>query len=109
MGNPQYLIWYRGSHNVIEWQLMKNSVTDELVTGATVEVTVKDDATGEPLAGETWPLAMAEVEDGKYRATASNAVVVTDDQELTAFVDATGPGGEVGHKEVPVVVKVSNI
>jgi len=72
------LIFLQGSSNVLEVQKLKNKVTDTyLDAAATVEVTLLDPS-GAPVAGSTWPVALAYVaaSEGLFRGILPPAVAV---------------------------------
>jgi hypothetical protein len=94
-------LFYIGNSNVIELQTLTNSATEVVDTGATVTVTMKDSA-GEDVVGDTWPLAMTHVSAGLYRATMDDGLVLDHHDTYTAFVEAAGSGGEVGHWECDI-------
>ena len=48
------LIIYAGNNNVVELTGLKNSITNAIDTGATVNVTIKD-ASGAEVSGDAWP------------------------------------------------------
>jgi hypothetical protein len=62
--------------HVIEIPALSNGLTDEVVAGATVTVTVLD-SDGAEVSGQSWPTAMAEDDPGQYYATLSAAMDVT--------------------------------
>ena len=86
---------YLDNSNVIELRDLKNSVTGDADTGATVAVTITD-SSGNEVGGATWPISMTHVADGKYRATLSPDVALLSDSLYLVVVEATGSGGEKG-------------
>lgn len=95
---------YIDNHNVIELSGLKNSATNVIDTGATVEVTLKDE-NGNNVAGQTWPATMAHDSGGLYRATLDEDLDLTPLASYVAHVDATGSGGQVGHWEKAVTAR----
>ena len=94
-----------GNDNSIEWQLLTNTVTGVVDTGAIVSVTLKD-ASGVNVPGQVWPATMTHSAGGTYRATLDAALSLTANRKYTAHLDVDGSGGEVGHKEIEAIAKV---
>lgn len=88
-------VLYVDNSNVVELTDVKNSVTGDPDTGASVSVTLLDSADNE-VAGQAWPLPMAHDADGTYRATMSANIDVANGEPYYAVVDAIGSNGSVG-------------
>jgi hypothetical protein len=101
------LIIYAGNNNVVELTGLKNSITNAIDTGATVNVTIKD-ASGTEVSGDTWPKNMPHVSSGLYRVTLDYDLIIDTPSVITVVIDAIGSGGEVGHWEIPARAIVRN-
>jgi len=97
-------VLYLDNSSVIELVGLKNSVTGTADVGASVSVTLLD-SSGAQVSGETWPLTMAHVADGLYRATMSSAINLSALTKYTAMVDVVGSGGEVGNWQCKVLAR----
>jgi len=88
------MIIYDNSDNLINVTGLKDLSTGAFLNGATVEATVND-ASGSPVAGETWPLSMPYVpgSNGDYQATLKDTLAVATGDELTALVTADAGAG----------------
>lgn len=95
---------YLDNSNVIELRDLKNSVTGNADTGATVAVTITDSA-GVAVSGESWPVSMTHDSAGKYRATLSSDVALVADRLYVVLVKATGSGGQRGEWNCKVIAQ----
>jgi len=98
---------YIDNNNVAELRALTNSVTEVPDTGAAVEVTIKD-AAGTEVPGQSWPAVMTHAAAATYRVTLDHGLVLVPNGVYTAFVDAIGSGGEVGHWEITVIGRTRN-
>jgi hypothetical protein len=85
--------------NLLELSGLKNVAAGTFINDATVTVTVKKAGTN--VAGASWPLTMDYVaaSDGIYRAVLSEDLALVARTHYTAFIDADGGDGRVGHWE----------
>jgi hypothetical protein len=95
---------YIDNSNVVELTELTNSATGLAITTATVTVTLYDSA-GVVVTGQTFPAAMSHVSAGTYRATLEDDIVLVENRQYVAHIDATYTG-IVGHWELPVRAKV---
>lgn len=95
------LVIYIGNTTVIEVQDLTNSVTDAVITNATVTVTLTDSG-GTQVAGQTWPLTLTHIAAGTYRATIENDISLVISRSYTATIDATVAGVGAAHWETAV-------
>jgi len=96
---------YLDNSNVVELRDLTNSVTGLADEGASVSLTITDQS-GTAVTGETWPVSMAHVSNGLYRATLSESLSIVSGRKYFAVVSATGSGGQVGKWTCPVVAEV---
>lgn len=80
-----------GDSNVLELVRLRDTVSGSLLVGATVQATLKTTA-GVNVTGMTWPVTLAEIEPGRYRAILSPSLVVVAGTQYTAHVTATKAG-----------------
>ena len=78
--------------HVIEIPALSNGLTDAVITGATVTVTVLD-SDGAEVSGQSWPTAMSEDDPGQYYATLSADMSVTVGATYTAKIIADAGTG----------------
>ena len=95
---------YIDNSNVVELTELTNSATNTAITNATVTVSLYDSA-GVLVTGQSFPAAMSHVSAGTYRATLEDDLVVVENRQYVAHIDASS-GGIVGHWELPVRAKV---
>lgn len=82
-------ILYINNDLVLELDGLKDEVTGSYTNNATVVVTLND-ASGNPVAGDTWPKAMLYVSgsDGVYRAGLLHQLPLNQNGRYTAIVTA---------------------
>jgi hypothetical protein len=95
---------YVNNSNVVEWQSLTNSVTSTADTGASVTLTITDNA-GAEITGETWPVTLSHVAAGTYRYTLADDIAITAGSRYTMTFNATGSGGEKGERIVVAVAE----
>ena len=95
-------IIYVGNNNLLTLSGVTNCATGVIDTSAAVTVTLKDKA-GANVTGQTWPATMAHTTGGTYRATLDADLALTANREYTAFIEATGSNGAVGHWELALI------
>jgi hypothetical protein len=81
--------------NVLDVTSLRAELTDELITGAVVTATIKDQA-GTTIVG---PLTMSHVAGGTYRLFVPETTPFVVSQHYTAYIDANGGPNVVGHWE----------
>lgn len=76
--------------NLIELIGLKDEAQALFVNDAAVTVTLVDANTGAAIAGQAWPTTLVFVtgSNGDYRGILSDALVLTDRQQVVAKVDA---------------------
>ena len=88
---PAYETLLRTSDNYIELVGLTDPLTNQAITTAAVQVTVKD-KNGQAIAGQAWPLVMNHVasQPGTYRGVLPLELAVTLNEVYTAevFADA---------------------
>lgn len=100
-------VLFVANDNVIEVASLTNGLTDALVSGATVTVTLKD-AAGASVSGlatgVTWPLTLnaASGATGTYRTTLPHGLSLTAGSTYTAEVTASGGAGLRAFWALPV-------
>jgi len=87
---------YIGNTTILELQDLTNSVSGAVITTATVVATLTD-SKGVEVVGQTWPVTLAHIATGTYRATLENDLTLTANRAYTATIDATLAGVGVGH------------
>lgn len=89
--NPIYI----NSDNLLFVRGVQNTLTEEFINDATVELTLLDSA-GVEIVGQTWPLVMTyqTASDGNYYGTVEDTINVEDGDEGTARLEITGDGLE---------------
>jgi hypothetical protein len=97
---------YINSDNVIKLAGLADD-TGAYINDATVVVTLVNDSDAE-VTGETWPLTMNYVaaSNGDYKATLSDALVLTNPGDYHAIVDADGGAGKRYYRKIPVIAKI---
>ena len=87
------LTLYVGNSTVLELVDLIEAITGEVQTTAAVTVTLKG-ASGTPVAGVAWPVAMTHVQGtpGTYRALLDPGIEVTSGEIYTAEVDVSVAG-----------------
>lgn len=95
---------YPGNHMVLELQSLTEVISGVAQTTATVSVTLKD-RSGQAVAGQSWPAAMAHVSGGTYRATLDADLAVTSGTHYVAVVDAVTATGVTGHWDAEVIAQ----
>jgi hypothetical protein len=100
------LTLYHGSDCLLEVEHLQDDATGESLDAATVSVTLKD-AAGNPVGGETWPLAMAYVTGtrGVYRCTLADTLGVYAGQRYTAEITAHAGSGRTARWTVDMLCK----
>lgn len=93
---------YVANTNLIELHGLKNAATDSLISGASVEFTLKDKS-DVAVTGDTFPAAMAAIdgEPGGYRGVLKDTLALTAGQTYKAFVDVDGGADLIAHYELP--------
>ena len=100
-------VLFVANDNVIEVASLTNGLTDALVGGATVTVTLKD-AAGASVSGlatgYSWPLSLSAVSGatGTYRTTLPYGLALTASSNYTAEVTASGGPGLRAFWALPV-------
>jgi hypothetical protein len=86
--------WIPETAHILELTGLTSSITGQLVSDATVSVTIVD-AHGQEVAGETWPLTVSPVRGapGTYRATLSASLAINPRQSVDAVVVADAGTG----------------
>lgn len=79
-------LFIKDSSKVARLDNLRNAATPGFVNNATVTLTLTDQTTGTPLAGQTWPVTLTYVagSNGRYDATLDYDIVVTEGQRLLA-------------------------
>lgn len=87
--------------NVLDLIGLKSAIEDTFINDATVTVALRDKATDEEIAGQSWPTAMTYVEgsDGDYRAIIEHDAALVHHKEVIAYIDADGGPERIGHWE----------
>lgn len=98
---------YIGNSNVVELEDLKNSATNNIDTGASVQVTVLDEQEAE-VTGQVWPVLMSHVSNGLYRATLDPAINLVAGTVFFLKVEATGSGGQTGLWKYKVIAQERN-
>jgi len=80
------------SDNAIELRNLKNTLTNEVITTATVTVTLTQN--GSQVSGEVWPLAMPHIANGLYRAVLTDSLVLDTNLSYLATVVADNGAGQ---------------
>jgi len=85
--NPIYI----GNDNVFRTRGIKNSLTNEFINDATVELTLND-LDGNEISGQTWPLTLTYIAgtNGEYQGTIDDAIDVEDGQTGEAVLEISG-------------------
>ena len=83
------------SDNVIELRGLKDVISGDTITSATVTVTLKQGGTN--VSGATWPLSMPHVASGLYRAILPDALVLN--ANLAYIATVVADNGADQHKE----------
>ena len=85
---------FQGSDMALEVANLKNKLTGELVTGATVTASIFD-AAGDAVSGAGNPITLAEITgfDGLYRGTLPDAAVLVIGDLGTIVYTASGGAG----------------
>ena len=100
---------YIDNTNVIELTELTNSVTSAAITNATVTVSLYDSAgvlvTSQSSPNQIFPLSMSHVAGGTYRAALIDGLVIVENRQYIAHIDANA-SGTIGHWELPVRAKV---
>jgi len=86
----------KNSDNIVEVDKLTDQLGGQLISGATVSVTVKD-TVGNDLAGETWPVAMPEVSAGLYRGNLPDTLVL--DGKKIVIATFVADAGSALHRE----------
>jgi hypothetical protein len=84
------------SDNVIELRNLKDTISGNTITTATVTVTLVD-SNGTEVTGATWPLSMPHIVSGLYRAILPNELVLSN--ALTYVATVVADNGDEQHKE----------
>lgn len=98
---------YVGNTNMLELRGLRDGLTGEYLSGATVTATVKD-AAGANVTGESWPKALSYVDDseGVYRVSLSHQLAVVAGAGYVAVIDVDADSGRRGRWELPLIAKV---
>lgn len=91
------------NNNVVELPELKNKATGIVDTGATVTCSLYDPL-GALVSGQSWPIAMAHVGAGKYRATLPPFSLKIG-RTYRVVVHSVGSGGEVGHWDEDIIAE----
>ncbi len=89
-------IIYIGNSNVVELETLHDSISDAVITDATVTATMVNDS-DVLVSGESWPISLSHDGGGTYRATMSENLVLVKNNKYWIEITATGTGGEVGY------------
>lgn len=81
------------SDNVLELQSLKNTVTDALITDATVTA-IMVDRSGDQVTGEAWPVTLVHDAAGTYRVVLSNQLAIVANRTYRVDITVIGAGGE---------------
>lgn len=91
---------------VFELDRLRNTLFDEVDTGASVLLTLLEDDKTTPVAGDNWPKTMQHVADGRYVYSLSTGAVYTIDNRYYARIDVTGSAGEEAQWTLKCIAKV---
>ena len=95
-----------GNDTVLEYGGLRDGITFQVITDATLEVTINDLA-GDPVAGITWPVTLIPVADtdGVYRAVMDKAVAVVAGTDYRAELTIAASGSRDGAFSIPFTAK----
>lgn len=108
MSDPEFI--YIMSDNIIEVTSVQNVATGEYLNDADVTLTLVDAASGNEIAGQTWPLALSYVSssNGNYRGTINDDVSISHQQSLRAKVTVDAGAGLRRYWEKPCTALVGS-
>jgi hypothetical protein len=96
-----------GGDNVIELRGLKNAITGDPITTATVTVTVTEDITGAEVSGQSWPLTMPHIASGTYRAILPDVMDLNSALSYTSVVVADNGTDQKGRWCTPYTASCS--
>lgn len=98
------------SDNIIEVTSVTNVPTGAYLNNATVTLTLVDAASGQNIAGQTWPLSLTYVtaSNGNYRGTITDSAQLVDEQVLIAKITVDGGDGLKRYWEKACIAKVGS-
>lgn len=98
---------YLGNDNVLEVTDLTNEVTGDMISSATVTVTLTDES-GVTVVGDTFPKTMEYVagSNGVYRTTLIDTLTLARNARYIAKISANGGGGLMGYWEKDLICKV---
>lgn len=97
---------YIANDNLIELTGLRHAVdSSALDNTSTVQVTIKD-AEGNAVAGQSWPLTLAFVSAGMFRATLSRSLVLTNGEKYDALILATSQTGAQAQWQRPLLATI---
>ena len=90
---------YCGNSLVLDAVLTADTLGDTPIDDANVTVTIRD-VDGIEVSGAMWPLAMAHISAGLYRALLPAGLDFVPKQSYVAYIDADGGFNRTGHWEL---------
>ena len=92
-----------GEDNVVEWLRLRNNVTEEYVTTATVRATLKDSAGANVAGAVAVALRYVADSDGDYQGTISAAATSGMTDGATYYLEVTATGDGTGFRHMAVI------
>lgn len=99
-------VLYYQNETLVELIGLQDEVSETEINDASVDVTVRDRASGVNITGATWPIAMSSLgTGGDYRGSLPAALATSVGQRLVARVTVTVAAILVGTWEMDLVVE----